>query len=91
MASSPKKLLLVFHPLTPDRWEDFARLFGKRGACGGCWCMWWRLKRSEFEIRKGSANRRAMRRIVKSGDRLVCAVAQGVLPCALPITNSQAH
>lgn len=30
--------------------------------------MWWRLKRSEFEIRKGSANRRAMRRIVKSGE-----------------------
>ena len=40
---------LTFYPLTPERWKDFEELFGPRGACGGCWCMWWRLKRSEFE------------------------------------------
>ncbi|HYO24058.1 MAG TPA: GNAT family N-acetyltransferase [Lacipirellulaceae bacterium] len=59
---------LTFHPLTPDRWPDFERLFGPRGACGGCWCMWWRLKRAEFEQRKGEGNRRAMQAIVDSGD-----------------------
>src|SRR5688572_10778890 len=32
----------AFHPLTPDRWDDLVRLFGPKGACGGCWCMWWR-------------------------------------------------
>jgi GNAT superfamily N-acetyltransferase len=58
---------LDFHPLTPDRWDDLARLFGARGACGGCWCMWWRLTRSEFERRKGAGNRRALRALVKSG------------------------
>lgn len=42
-------------------------LFGDRGACGGCWCMWWRLKRSEFERLKGALNRRALKRIVGAG------------------------
>lgn len=58
---------LVVAPLTPDRWKDLETLFGERGACGGCWCMWWRLKRSEFEAGKGAANRRAFRSIVTSG------------------------
>ena len=58
---------LEFHPLTPERWADFEQLFGERGACGGCWCMWWRLQRSEFERMKGEGNKEAMRRIVNSG------------------------
>ena len=33
---------LEFHPLTIERWGDFEKLFGPRGAYGGCWCMWWR-------------------------------------------------
>ena len=57
-----------FHPLTKERWPDFEKLFGKRGACGGCWCMWWRLTRSEFERGKGEPNRRAMKRLVESGE-----------------------
>ncbi|MCP4589607.1 MAG: GNAT family N-acetyltransferase [bacterium] len=59
---------LVFHPLTPERWGDLVRLFGPRGACGGCWCMWWRIKRADFEKRKGDKNRRAFKRIVDSGE-----------------------
>jgi len=59
---------LEFHPLTPERWDDFETLFGKRGACGGCWCMWWRLLRSDFELQKGEVNRRAMKKIVGSGE-----------------------
>jgi predicted GNAT family acetyltransferase len=30
-------------PLTPDRWPDFEDLFGKQGACYGCWCTHFRL------------------------------------------------
>lgn len=56
-----------FLPLTPERWHDLERLFGARGACSGCWCMWWRLRRSEFQQRKGAVNKRAFRRIVESG------------------------
>jgi GNAT superfamily N-acetyltransferase len=59
---------LEFHPLTAERWADFEKLFGEHGACGGCWCMWWRLKRSEFERQKGEGNKQAIKRIVNSGE-----------------------
>jgi GNAT superfamily N-acetyltransferase len=55
------------HPLTPDRWSDFEALFGAKGACGGCWCMFPRLRRSEYEKRKGEGNRRAMKKLVDAG------------------------
>jgi GNAT superfamily N-acetyltransferase len=54
-------------PLTPDRWPDLERLFGARGACGGCWCMAWRRTRAEFVRGKGEGNRRAFRAVVRSG------------------------
>jgi len=57
-----------FRPLTPATWDDFTTLFGERGACGGCWCMWWRLTRPEFERNKGEGNRAAMQAIVESGE-----------------------
>jgi GNAT superfamily N-acetyltransferase len=58
---------LEFRPLTKSRWADFEKLFGPRGACAGCWCMYWRLTRSEFEKGQGEGNRRAMKAIVESG------------------------
>ncbi len=59
---------LRFEPLTIDRWGDFEKLFGPRGAIGGCWCMWWRLTRSEFERQKGESNRQTMQAIVLSNE-----------------------
>jgi GNAT superfamily N-acetyltransferase len=58
---------LRFYPLTPERWPDLEKLFGARGACGGCWCMVWRLPRKRFEQQKGEGNRRALRRLVQRG------------------------
>ena len=29
-------------PVTPGIWPDFEELFGKQGACYGCWCMHFR-------------------------------------------------
>jgi GNAT superfamily N-acetyltransferase len=58
---------LSFIPLTPKCWDDFVELFGKRGACGGCWCMYWRLKRSEFNQKKGTGTRKLMNNLVKKG------------------------
>jgi len=58
---------LTIHPLTPDRWGDLEALFGPRGACGGCWCMTWRLPRKQFDQQKGEGNRAAFREIVRSG------------------------
>jgi GNAT superfamily N-acetyltransferase len=62
------KAPLEFHPLTKERWADFEELFGERGAYGGCWCMWWRLTRREFEKGQGEGNREAMRSIVVKGE-----------------------
>ena len=56
-----------FHPLTPERWDDFERLFGPRGACAGCWCMYWKLPRREFEAGQGEPNRLAQRAIIAAG------------------------
>jgi len=67
MSNRPTSLSLSFHPATPSRWTDLAELFGERGACGGCWCMFWRLPRKEFDAGKGAKNKRALKRIVESG------------------------
>src|SRR3990172_11685322 len=54
------------HPLTADRWADFERLFGPRGAYAGCWCMWPRLRSRDFAKRKGPENKEAMKEVVES-------------------------
>jgi GNAT superfamily N-acetyltransferase len=66
-ARKPTLSGLTFQPLTPGRWPDLEELFGERGACGGCWCMWWRLPRSQFNRQRGTGNKRALKRIVQSG------------------------
>src|SRR5207253_8997411 len=53
--------------VTPERWPDLRRLFGANGACGGCWCMWWKLPRRDFVRGKGAGNERELRAIVRSG------------------------
>ncbi len=59
--------MMEFLPLTPARWSDLEGLFGERGACGGCWCMAWRLPRSRWGAQKGGANKRAFRALVRAG------------------------
>jgi GNAT superfamily N-acetyltransferase len=59
---------LEFHPVTAERWHDLETLFGERGAYSGCWCMWWRVKRSEFEKQAGQGNKDALKKIVDSGE-----------------------
>lgn len=46
-------------------WPDLEQLFGPKGACGGCWCMFMRLPLAEFRAGKGAGNRRALRALVK--------------------------
>jgi len=65
--NSQSQTIPEYQPLTPEHWKDFEQLFGERGACGGCWCMWWRLKRSDFDKLKGDGNRRSMKALVNSG------------------------
>ena len=53
--------------MIPERWNELERLFGKHGAAGGCWCMWWRQTRAEFNRQRSEPNRIAFRTIVESG------------------------
>jgi GNAT superfamily N-acetyltransferase len=54
-------------PLTPANWPAFERLFGKNGACMGCWCMYWRLPNKEFQAARGDAAKRKFKQRVKRG------------------------
>ena len=59
---------LSVRDLTQDDWPILAALFGERGACGGCWCMYWRVRGGvTWEKNKGASNRRAFRGLVQSG------------------------
>jgi GNAT superfamily N-acetyltransferase len=57
---------VVVRPVGAQDWKLVERLFGERGACGGCWCMSARLPRAKFEAGKGEKNRRALRRLLQA-------------------------
>jgi GNAT superfamily N-acetyltransferase len=57
---------LKISPLTPDLWPALEDLFGKAGACNGCWCLYWRIG-SEYHKRPRERNRVAFKRIVERG------------------------
>ncbi|HET6891853.1 MAG TPA: GNAT family N-acetyltransferase [Pyrinomonadaceae bacterium] len=71
---------LTFHQATAARWADIEELFGERGACGGCWCMFWRLPRKEFDQGKGSGNKRALKKIVTGQPRSAAPTNKGHAP-----------
>jgi GNAT superfamily N-acetyltransferase len=86
-----RRFSLTFRPLTPRRWPDLESLFGERGACGGCWCMWWRLTRTQFAKHKGNQNKAAFKRIVDAGEMpgvLAYAGEQPVGWCAVAPRDS---
>lgn len=60
-----RKNSLTFRPLTIETWNDFENLFGERGACGGCWCMTWRLTSKEYEKHKGEGNKQKIFSLVQ--------------------------
>ncbi len=65
--SSDKEFLeqLTFEPLTKDNWGKFLRLFGNKGACGNCWCMYYRLNKQDYqEGKQDDGNKNAMKEIV---------------------------
>ena len=63
-------LPLTTRSLKRDDWPVVERLFGRNGACGGCWCMWWRVPKGgkTWEQVKGERNRQAFRRPVTKGN-----------------------
>jgi len=56
-----------FYPVTKENWKDFENLFGEKGACAGCWCMLWRLRRREYDSSRGAGNKKKMKSLVNAG------------------------
>lgn len=68
---------IVARDLRRDDWRALELLFGANGACGGCWCMHWRIRGAKAWTQvQGEPNRRALRALVESG------AARGVLAFA---------
>jgi GNAT superfamily N-acetyltransferase len=59
-------MTLAIRPLTPDLWPALADLFGRNGACGGCWCMYWRIG-AAYRRRPCAHNEAAFRALVTRG------------------------
>lgn len=57
------------YPATPSRWKHVEALFGERGACGGCWCMFWRRRNKDWVAGKGAGNKRAFKKLITGGAR----------------------
>lgn len=55
-------------PATADTWDDLETLFGPKGAYAGCWCMFWRLERSEFKDKKGTGTQKILKTLTARGE-----------------------
>jgi GNAT superfamily N-acetyltransferase len=56
-----------FYPVTKESWKDFESLFGEKGACAGCWCMYWRMRRKDYDAQRGSGTKRKMKNLINGG------------------------
>ena len=56
-----------FYPVTKENWKDFENLFGEKGACAGCWCMYWRLRRKEYDNLRGTGTKKKMKGLINKG------------------------
>jgi GNAT superfamily N-acetyltransferase len=63
-AKAGRKLTVL--PAGADLWPQLEELFGKNGACNGCWCMYWRIGRAYF-TRPHAENKEALREILRRG------------------------
>jgi GNAT superfamily N-acetyltransferase len=59
---------LTVRTLQTDDWPTIVQLFGEKGACGGCWCMWPRVPRGGklWQECKGKPNRDNFRRLIRA-------------------------
>ena len=64
--------------LTPARWADLETLFGRSGASGGCWCMWWRVPNKDYD--RGEGNKAAFHAITEE----LCARGRRGTRCTSP-------
>ncbi|HYE79150.1 MAG TPA: GNAT family N-acetyltransferase, partial [bacterium] len=67
---NPSPMAITYRELTPDLWPQFETLFGDKGACGGCWCMYWRVEKGgkTWDAMTGDPAKAAMRQLVTAGE-----------------------
>ena len=60
--------MYTFKEVSSGLWPDFEKLFGANGACGGCWCQWWRMPKGGklWEETKGAKAKRMMKKLFAS-------------------------
>jgi GNAT superfamily N-acetyltransferase len=63
-------MAVTFKPLSKNTWTDLQTLFGKKGACGGCWCMYWRLPHKQYETNKGQGNKERLKSLIHQQEHL---------------------
>ena len=56
-----------FKPATAGTWPDLETLFSERGVQNGCWCMYWRIPRKDFQQNYGEGNKQALKKISEAG------------------------
>jgi GNAT superfamily N-acetyltransferase len=93
---------LTFEPVTKDNWDKFVALFGNRGACANCWCMFYRLKQADFKAGKvNDINKSRMKELIREEKPVgIIAIHEGqaIAWCAfapredyLKLENSRVH
>ena len=56
-STSQELLTIEVYPASAERWNDLETLFGPKGAYSGCWCMFWRLNRADFNKMKSEGRK----------------------------------
>jgi len=62
-----KITMINFKSLNEETWPNLQSLFGDKGACGGCWCMYWRLAYKDYENGKGQRNQLKFFKLIQKG------------------------
>ncbi len=65
MSAQPR---VEIYPVTPERWADLEKLFGPSGAFAGCWCMYFRMRRKDWNNAKAKENKAGLKALVDAGE-----------------------
>lgn len=77
-------MALTARALKKTDWPHVEALFGANGACGGCWCMFWRAPSGGkyWAQAKGAKNRRSFKSLVETGAATGVLAFDGTAPAA---------